>query len=296
MKRVVSVSLGTSRRDHRASIQILGEDVEVERVGMDGDLERARLAIQTLDGQVDAIGLGGIDRYLVADQTRYEIRDARRLAEAASRTPVVDGSGLKDTWERWIVEDWIANGVLLPTMSVLMVSALDRFGMAETFYRHGFSVLAGDLIFGSHINYPIESLAELIELGKKLLPEMVKLPFSQLYPTGDLQITAPDDRYYEYFLDADVIAGDFHFIRRHAPTRLEQKVIVTNTTTALDREEFMSRGVRQIITTTPVIAGRTFGTNVMEAALVAVTGILPEEEAWPDIVRKARRQLSREQK
>lgn len=292
MKRVVSVSLGTSQRDHTASIRIFDEDVRVERVGMDGDLERARHAIQALDGEVDAIGLGGIDRYLVANHTRYEIRDARYLAEAASSTPVVDGSGLKDTWERWIIEDWIANGVLRPTMSVLMVSALDRFGMAETFYQQGFSVLAGDLIFGSHINYPIQSLDELIELGRKLLPEMVKLPFAQLYPTGDQQTSAPDDRYYEYFLDADVIAGDFHFIRRHAPPRMDHKVIVTNTTTASDREDFMARGVRQIITTTPIITGRTFGTNVMEAALVAVSGVLPEEAAWPDIVAKARRQLT----
>lgn len=292
MKRVVSVSLGTSMRDHSAQVQLLGQDVHVARMGMDGDFERARVTIQDLDGQVDAIGLGGIDRYLVANHKRYEIRDAKRLVDAASRTPVVDGSGLKDTWERWVVEDWINKGVLNPTMSVLMVSALDRFGMAETFYQHGFSVLAGDLIFGSHINYPIDSLDELIELGGKLLPEMVKLPFSQLYPTGDLQTGAADDRYGEYFTAADIIAGDFHFIRRHAPTQLDQKLLVTNTTTKADREEFMARGVRQIITTTPTIAGRTFGTNVMEALLVAVTGVLPEADGWASVVQRARSYLA----
>lgn len=291
MKHVVSVSLGTSKRDHAAHVQIFGQDVHVERMGMDGDLERARRTIEDLDGQVAAIGLGGIDRYLVADHKRYEILDAKHLAEVASKTPVVDGSGLKDTWERWVVEDWINKGVLNPTMSVLMVSALDRFGMAETFYQHGFSVLAGDLIFGSHINYPIESLDELSELGRKLLPEMVKLPFAQLYPTGELQ-TTEDDRYVEYFRDADIIAGDFHFIRRHAPAQLDQKLLVTNTTTQADREEFMARGVRQIITTTPAIAGRTFGTNVMEALLVAVTGVLPGEEAWSAVVQKARSYLA----
>lgn len=291
MKHVVSVSLGTSKRDHAAQVQLLGHDVHVERIGMDGDLDRARRTIEDLDGHVAAIGLGGIDRYLVADHKRYEILDAKHLAEAASKTPVVDGSGLKDTWERWVIEDLINKGVLRPTMSVLMVSALDRFGMAETFYQHGFSVLAGDLIFGSHINYPIESLDELIELGRKLLPEMVKLPFSQLYPTGDLQ-TGEDDRYVDYFRNADIIAGDFHFIRRHAPPQLDQKLLVTNTTTEADRVEFMARGARQIITTTPSIAGRTFGTNVMEALLVAVTGVLPEEEAWPSVVQRARSYLA----
>jgi len=36
MKRVVSVSLGSSRRDHKATLQLLGQEVTVERIGTDG--------------------------------------------------------------------------------------------------------------------------------------------------------------------------------------------------------------------------------------------------------------------
>ena len=56
------------------------------------------------------------------------------------------------------------------------------------------------------------------------------------------------------------------------PERLDGKVIVTNTTTAEDRAHFKQRGVSQIITTTPVIDGRSFGTNLFEAGLTAVAG------------------------
>jgi hypothetical protein len=56
------------------------------------------------------------------------------------------------------------------------------------------------------------------------------------------------------------------------PDRLDGKVIVTNTTTADDVETFRKAGVKYLVTTTPVLEGRSFGTNMMEAALVAVSG------------------------
>lgn len=293
MKQVVSVSLGTSQRDHRVTISLLGADVAVHRMGVDGDLARAEGLIADLDGTVDAIGLGGIDRYLVMAGKRYEIKDAKRLADAAHKTPVVDGSGLKDTWERWIVEEIIRNGTINPKMTVLMVSAMDRFGMAETFYHYGFPVVAGDLIFASRINYPILTLDELVELGHKLLPEMVRLPFWQLYPTGDRQLeSAEGGAYDEYFDAADIIAGDFHFIKRYMPERLDGKIILTNTTTQEDRESLTNRGVRLVVTTTPVLSGRSFGTNVIEAALVAVSGVTFGCSEWIETVKKARREFS----
>ena len=56
------------------------------------------------------------------------------------------------------------------------------------------------------------------------------------------------------------------------PDTLTGKVIVTNTTTPDDVEAFRKAGVKYLITTTPVLEGRSFGTNMMEAALVAASG------------------------
>jgi hypothetical protein len=53
---------------------------------------------------------------------------------------------------------------------------------------------------------------------------------------------------------------------------LDGKVIVTNTTTEADVEMFKQAGIRYLVTSTPVLEGRSFGTNMMEAALVAVSG------------------------
>jgi hypothetical protein len=49
-------------------------------------------------------------------------------------------------------------------------------------------------------------------------------------------------------------------------------VIVTNTTTPEDMQLFRERGVRAVMTSTPTYDGRSFGTNMMEAALTAAAG------------------------
>ena len=56
------------------------------------------------------------------------------------------------------------------------------------------------------------------------------------------------------------------------PDRLDGKVIATNTTTQADIEIFRASGVKYLVTSTPVLEGRSFGTNLMEAALIAASG------------------------
>ena len=111
----------------------LGERLDIRSIGFDGSLDRAIDALRELDGNVDAIGLGGIDVYLYAGTKRYALRDGLRMLEAVQVTPVVDGSGLKNTLERETVCSPAANGIIDFTgLPVLMVSALDRFGMAAS--------------------------------------------------------------------------------------------------------------------------------------------------------------------
>lgn len=287
MKEIVSVSLGSRRRDHEAVFSLCGQTVKVSRRGTDGSLDAAESLIRALDGTVEAIGLGGIDRYLVVQNKRYEVQDAVRLARAAARTPVVDGSGIKNTLERRIVEVLHREGQIWPGQTVLIVSAMDRFGMAEAFGALGYPLTMGDLIFSSRIDYPIRTVDELAELARKLLPELSRMPFGQLYPVGGAQTVDRDPRYAHYFEEADIIAGDFHYIRRYMPDVLTGKVVLTNTTTQEDVERLKEAGVRLLVTTTPVLDGRTFGTNVMEAALVAVLGMTADEPGWDDAVVRA---------
>jgi len=290
MKRIVSVSLGSSSRDHHARATFMGEEFEISRVGTDGKLDAAIAMVRELDGKVDAIGLGGIDVYLYAGRTRYALRDGLRLLEAAKTTPIVDGSGLKNTLEREAVlfmQDEL--GMDLRGKRVLMVSALDRFGMAQAFVEAGADVLFGDFIFALDKDMPVRSLAVFEELAQKYLPDACKLPFQFFYPTGKKQEKPPEPKYPQYYEDAEIVAGDFHFMRQFMPERLDGKVVLTNTVTQANVEELRARGVRLLVTTTPEIAGRSFGTNVLEAALLALLG-----KRWSEVVPADYERLLRE--
>lgn len=281
MKRVVSISLGSSKRNKKVQANFFGTEFEIERIGTDGDMEKYRQMVADLDGKVDAIGVGGTDLYIYAGNRRYVFPEIVRLMAGAKKTPYVDGSGLKNTLERETVATLQDKGLVdFTDKRVLMVCAVDRFGMAEALAQRAKSMVIGDLMFNLGIPIALHSWGTAQALARLLLPIIVRLPFKWLYPTGEKQ-EQNTPKFTRYFADADVIAGDFHLIRRYMPENLHGKIILTNTTTEADVAELKKRGVYQLITTTPVLDGRSFGTNVMEAALVALIG-KPPHEFTPD--------------
>lgn len=285
MKHVVSVSLGSSKRNHRVEAEFLGERFIVERIGTDGDKEKAIQMIRELDGRVSAFGMGGTDLYLVAGNKKYVIRESREIAEAAKISPIVDGSGLKNTLERRVAPylqkelGWEFRG-----KKALLVSGVDRFGLAESLTEAGCRMTFGDLIFAVGIPIPIHSLGTLRVLASILLPLLSQLPIRYLYPTGKKQETVTT-RYERFYLDADIIAGDFLFIKKYMPPRLPGKIIITNTVTAEDVDMLRERGVAVLVTTTPEMEGRSFGTNVMEAILISLLGKRQDQVAPEDYSR-----------
>lgn len=271
-KHVVSISLGSSARDASAILELGGQKISIERRGTDGDLDKARQLLERWDGNADAIGLGGTDLYVYAGKKRYTFRESAKLISNVHKTPVLDGSGLKNSLERKLICSLAADGeVPIKGSSVLLVCAVDRFGMAEALLEMGAQVTFGDLIFGLGINKPLKSLSALSWWASLLAPVVTKLPVSWFYPMGkeqDVRVV----RHPEYFLENDIIAGDFHYIKKFMPAKLPGKTIITNTVTAADRRMLQQAGIKMLITTTPCIEGRSFGTNVMEAMLVALHG------------------------
>lgn len=270
---MVSVSLGSSKRNHQVKVKLLGEEFSIERIGTDGDINRAVEMLKELDGKVDAIGLGGIDLYFYADGKRYVVRDAQRLKNAVGKTPVVDGSGLKNTLERETIKYLVEESDLpIAGKSVLMVSAVDRFGMAEALHEIGCDMIFGDLIFGLNLPIPVRTMRSFTVLAKMILPIVTKMPFKMLYPTGSKQEKEPDVKYTRFYRESDIIAGDYLFIRKYMPRDMKSKWILTNTMTEQDVTDLKERGVEILITTTPVFDGRSFGANVLEAVLLALLG------------------------
>jgi hypothetical protein len=277
MKRVVSISLGSSKRDHQITQEFAGQTIKIERIGTDGDKRKAIELIRQLDGNVDAFGLGGTDLYIYAGSRRYTFRESAAIASAAKKTPVVDGSGIKNSLERRVVKYLEAKTDMnFKGKNILVVCAVDRFGLAESLVDAGARTVFGDLLFGLGLPLPIRSLKNLDRLARVVAPIITLLPISLFYPTGKEQ-TEFKPRFGQYFDRADVIAGDFHFIRRYMPSQLNGQTIITNTVTKEDQALLQQRGVGTLVTTTPDMGGRSLGTNVLEAVLVALAGKEPSK-------------------
>ncbi|WKZ46025.1 MAG: hypothetical protein QY306_09395 [Anaerolineales bacterium] len=272
MKRAVSISLGSATRNKTVEVQLLNETVHIERIGTDGDETKAHQLFREMDGSVDAFGVGGIDLGVHTPWKFYPLYSALKLVQDVKQTPYVDGSGLKETLEARVMQ-WVEakiGGEIQPKTAFL-VAGITRYGMTESFIKAGYQCVFGDLMFGLDVPIAVHSMKSLNRLAKVLMPIVGRMPLSMLYPTGEKQEKVTP-KYEKYYQGNTVTGGDFLYVKQHMPEDMRGKVIVTNTTTPADVEFLKQRGVKYLVTTTPNLDGRTFGTNMMEAALVAIAG------------------------
>jgi len=272
MKLAVSISIGSSKRDKTVEIILLGEKVRLQRIGTDGDMQKAADLFRQLDGKVDAFGLGGTDLGLRVAERWYPLYSILPLIKDVHITPIADGTGLKTTLEAsaaQILSEKLSGQIM--EKKALVTTAVDRWGLASSFLDENYDCVFGDFFFSLGLPIPIRTASSVKLLARILMPIMGRIPFHWLYPVGEAQEkrTPKQEKFFQW---AHVVAGDCHYITRYMPERLENKIIVTNTTTPADVKLFKDAGVHYLVTTTPVLDGRSFGTNMMEAGILAAIG------------------------
>lgn len=291
MKKVLGVSLGSSTRDHKVRVEILGQEVEIERRGTDGDVKKMMQIYQEFDGKVDVFALGGTDLYLYSGPAgkRYTIKESARIVKVIKKTPIVDGTGIKYVLEKEVIKYISQNtDIKLQGKKALLLITVDRFGLAEGLLEAGCKMVFGDLIFSLNIPIPLYNLKTLSRLAKIAIPILVNLPIKYLYPTGNKQESS-NPKYSRFFDDVDIVAGDYLAISQYMPLKMEGKIVITNTVTLKNIQDLKDRGVSYLITTTPEFEGRSFGTNVYQATLVAISGRKPEELSGEDYLELAKK-------
>jgi hypothetical protein len=284
MKRAVSISIGSSKRNKAVEVTLLGEKVSIERIGTDGDMEAAALKYKELDGKVDAFGVGGADLGALVDGKFYPFHSVQPMVRYVKQTPLVDGGGLKNTLENKapaFLDEKLGDYIKQRGRKVFVTLGVDRWGLSRSFVEAGYEVVFGDLMFALDIPIAIKSINGLRTLAKIMIPIVTRFPFEWIYPTGDKQ-DEHKPKFENWYQWATVIAGDCHYVKRHMPFNMQGKVVVTNTTTPDDVAFFKKCGVKYLVTTTPVMDGRSFGTNMMEAALTAISG-KGRPLTWPEL-------------
>ncbi len=284
MKKVLSISVGSKSRDHTTQHEFLGEMVELSRKGTNGDLKKAVELYKEFDGKVDAFGVGGLEFYLGVGKRRFYFREVKQVRKAINISKVGDGNGVKGflvTRALSALEIHLnLEGKTLKGMKAMKTNAVDRYVMAKALVDAGCDVTFCDFMFALGMPIPIYSLKSVHLIAAILLPVITQMPFKWFYPLGSAQDKDPEPKWTKYYQEADVLAGDFVSIRAHMPDDLSGKIVITNTTTAKNVQELRDRNLHILVTTTPRFEGRSFGTNVMEAALLALLD-KPQSEITP---------------
>lgn len=277
IKKVVGVSLGASSRDHSVIVDVLGEKIEATRYGCDGDMEllKKRLIEADQDPDVAAIGLGGVAIGFRAADKYYVFPEIERIVRVVKNTPVLDGGGLKQAVEGRVVP-FMENDLDLPIKGVkaLQMCSIDRWGLAVAFEEAGAINTFGDLLYALDLKIMIRSMKNMRRLVKAILPVARLLPFSVVYDSAaDAHSASKRDEYTDkLYADNKYLVGDYKYVIKYLPEDISGKIVVTNTTTLDDIELLRSHGAEMVIASTPAFNGRTFGTNILEALLVAYKG------------------------
>ncbi len=183
MKEIVSVSLGPSDADYEFSAQAFGAEFQVRRIGTDGDTERARALLAEFDGKADAIGLGEMNLRFSVGQRSCTQCQIQSLASAAKITPVVDGSHLKSTLDRWFISQAARQHEdVFRYRRVFFLSGIDQFALAQVLNRYTDRFHFGDPIFHLNLPFALGSLGQLELYARWVLPRLCRKPYVTCFP------------------------------------------------------------------------------------------------------------------
>lgn len=272
MKQLLVIHTGEG--NDSAQHTFMGHDLRLRRAGCGGDAERARALIQEYDGKVDAIALEGMPADLELGDAHRPHELGATLPAVATRTPVVDGAGIRAGLERWgvILADRAQPGIFAQK-HVLMVPGLNHNGLSGALERR-----AAELRFADPFIYFALPSAPLIggrqTLGQAAGPTLDQLksaPFHRIQPLpGEPEKPRDPDA----FRHADILAGDVGAIRRYAPADLKRKTIVVEWATEEDLDDLRQRGASILVTMMPALDGRgelgRWSAATIEAIMVSI--------------------------
>jgi predicted amino acid dehydrogenase len=271
MRKVVSISLGSSERDYEFSAEFFGRAFHVRRIGCDGDVDLARRMVREHDGQVDAIGLAGMAVEFRVGRRVYRHRPTLRVARAARYTPVVGGRGLRRVVDRWAVADLAEREKeLFHRRNVLFMSGIANWDLVEGLREHTDSLTFGDPILHFGAPTPLRGVQALEGYARVAMPLLTRRPYVSFFPRGPAGENLQIRMLRPWVQRADIVVGDLSLIRHYCPSDMRNKVVLTDSIDDEALADLRQRGVRVVCSTMPSIGGaRSIGLGVLQAIMVA---------------------------
>lgn len=280
MKRVVTVTLGSSKQDFEFKTEFLGQSFSVRRMGADQDTGKAWELMRRQQATADAIGLGEIsDHYQVGLRTVIN-KETQRLTNVVTRVPVTTGATLRRLLQvravRYVQKEL---GHYFNNNLVLFLSGMRNYDMAVAMSDYTKNLSFADALFQTGAPTMLGSLEqlELYAKGSK---------FMLSGRTGQLLEAALSGLKNKFVADvvakSHVIVGTFAEIKAVGnASNLEGKTLITS---AVDDERlafFTKCKVNLVIDVSPKLFPEVVGINTIEAMILAALE-KPQEEVSDD--------------
>ncbi len=280
MKKVVTVSLGSSKQDFKFETEFLGQRFQVKRLGADNDTTKAWELMRRHQTQADAIGLGEIGDHWNVGQSTVTNKVTQRLLNVVTRVPATTGARLRRLLQvRAVRHVQHALGNYFNNNIALFFSGARNWDMAQALSDYTPNLNFADA---------------LVQTGApKMLTSLQQL---ELYAKGhDIALSGKRGEILEGLLPgfksnrlaaavakAHLIVGTYAEIKAvGTPANLEGKTIITS---AVDDDRmafFRQCKVNLVIDVSPQLFERVVGVNVIEAMILAALG-KPEEDVSDD--------------
>ncbi len=271
MKQVIGISLGERQQDFTLRTELLGQKLQVRRLGTDGNVAEAGRLLRHWGTRADAIGLGlAKDSGNLADGGA-DPRRAARLRAKVHHVPFSNGERLADILLEWAVRHAQSTlGHYFDNARVLFFSGLAHQKLALSMAEYTPNLRFADPV---------------LQLGSpKLLSSLDAL---DLYASGMHYVSDWVPRrlvsgplmaqWAQYVLKraachATVLVAPVHQLDGLGLEELAGKTLITHTVNEARLAAFKDKGVHLVIDAAPLVQGHAIDPSLFDAMLLAATG------------------------
>jgi len=284
MKKVVSVSLGSSAKDYEFKTRFLGKDFHVKRVGADGDEGKAWELLRRYQSEADAIALGMLrDHYDMG--SRWHVHaDTDRLLKVVTRVPATTGANLRRLLQIRAVRHVNRTfGRYFYNNLVLFMSGMVNYDMAQAMGDYTPNLRFADAVLETGAPAVLTSLdqLEMYARGAHIA--------SSVLPTRGLSRIPGAKRLKKSILakemaKSQVIVGTFDDIETFGDARtLEGKTLITSAIDDDRLEFFKECNVNLVVDVSPKLFERVVGLSTIQAMILAAMDTTSEELSDHDL-------------
>jgi predicted amino acid dehydrogenase len=280
MKKVVTVTLGSSKQDFSFQADFLGQRFQVKRLGADNDTGKAWELMRRHQATADAIGLGEIgDHYHVGQDTRIN-KETQRLLNVVTRVPATTGARLRRLLQVRAVRYVQGHlGNYFNNNLVLFLSGMRNYDMAQTLSDYTPNLKFADALAQTGAPTMLTSLTQLELYAKGSDWALSGRPGEML---GGALAAFKSSRIAAEVGKSHVIVGTFHEIKQLGTSKnLAGKTVITS---AVDDERlafFKQCHVNLVVDVSPQLFEKVVGVNTLEAMMLAAID-KPQEQVTDD--------------